>query len=770
MRIKLLEIQNFRKLESCRIELDKKKTVFIGANNSGKTSAMDALVKFLINKNKFSINDFTLSNWNVLNQIGEKWISNTQLDEETVQNLREVLPALDIWINVSNDEIHYVTHLIPTLDWKAGEQGGYIGVRLLLEPKNIEVLYKEYILAYKSAKDTVRAGRQSYSEEKQLELWPRNLCEYIAKRIESQFIVNAYILDPLKLYKQDGTVNDTPQELSQNAEPYEINPLKGLIKIDYINAQRGFSDSDTNFEDVENENTSDKSSKGKLSLQLRKYYNKHIDPMRLPDRDDIDALYAIKNAEEAFDGKLKKGFEGALAELESLGYPGISNPKISISTKINPLDGLKHNSAVQYAVLDDERSPKLPEQYNGLGYQNLISMVFKLMSFRDEWMQVGKEAKRNITDLNDYFIPPLHLVFVEEPEAHLHAQVQQVFIRKAYDVLRNHTCLKDKENFCTQLIVSTHSSHIAHEVSFANLRYFRRIPPQSVGKTPMTVVKNLSDVFGEGKNTDKFVERYLKTTHCDLFFADAAILIEGSAERIMVPHFIKCYYPNLYQSYITLLEIGGSHAHRLRPLIEKLGMTSLIITDLDAGEADGHHKSAIPERNKGLVTNNSTLKKWIPEKAKIDELLELAPESKIKRYDDFFSIRVAYQVPINLKVDSNEEEVIANTFEDALVCANMEIFKEMDETDGWIDEFRNAINTKTSAKELKKEFSKIIRGTGSKKAEFALNLLHALEPEKYKAPKYIEEGLMWLEDEICLKQKEINGDMAKLESTITEEV
>ena len=36
---------------------------------------------------------------------------------------------------------------------------------------------------------------------------------------------------------------------------------------------------------------------------------------------------------------------------------------------------------------------KLPEKYNGLGYQNLISMVFDLMGFRDDWMREGK-AKR----------------------------------------------------------------------------------------------------------------------------------------------------------------------------------------------------------------------------------------------------------------------------------------------------------------------------------------------------------------------------------------
>ena len=59
----------------------------------------------------------------------------------------------------------------------------------------------------------------------------------------------------------------------------------------------------------------------------------------------------------------------------------------------------------------------LPERYNGLGYQNLISMVFRLMSFRDGWMRVGKAGK-DLT-ANKTEMSPLHLVLIEEPEAHL---------------------------------------------------------------------------------------------------------------------------------------------------------------------------------------------------------------------------------------------------------------------------------------------------------------------------------------------------------------
>ena len=158
------------------------------------------------------------------------------------------------------------------------------------------------------------------------------------------------------------------------------------------------------------------------------------------------------------------------------------------------------------------------------------------MSFRDSWMHVGKVAEAASPDLgNSYFPPPLHLILIEEPEAHLHAQVQQVFIRKAYKVLRAHGNLGPNPKLRTQLVVSTHSSHIAHECEFLCLRYFRRLPPSGAGEVPISTVTNLSEVFGLNNETERFVTRYLKATHCDLFFADAAILVEGPAERILVP-------------------------------------------------------------------------------------------------------------------------------------------------------------------------------------------------------------------------------------------
>lgn len=751
MKIKFVEIQNFRKLKSCRIDFAVDTTIFVGANNSGKTSAMDALVKFLI-KNEFSTSDFTLSNWPEINKIGMEWEKEdpvTNTSAFSINAWEKYLPSMDVWLEIHTNEIHHVAHLIPTLDW----EGGFLGVRLRLEPKKIEDFYKDYRASCKSAKETTAAAKSKKGGEAiSLELWPRSMQEFLEKRLSTHFSVRAYTLDPSKCQLPDKGIA-RPQEISADSELANAAPFEGLILIDNINAQRGFSDpgGDTYPTD---ETGSTHRAIGSLSSQLRAYYDKHLNPEELPDSTDIEALQAIETAQDSFDKKLKEGFNDALRELESLGYPGFSDPRITISSKIKPMDCLNHKSSVQYELMSKDSKTKhplrLPEQYNGLGYQNLISMVFRLMRFRDKWMQVGKVAKKTATKGTDFYIEPLHLVLVEEPEAHLHVQVQQVFIRKAYEILCNHENLKTQSCFATQLVVSTHSGHIAHEKNFACLRYFRRRPASTNTEVPTSTVVNLSEVFGKGDETERFVTRYLESTHCDLFFADAAILVEGPAERMLIPHFIRQHFKKLNESYISLLEIGGSHAHRLRPLIEHLGLTSLIITDLDSADPDNNNKSTQPLRNKKLKTGNSTLKKWVPCKEMIDELLDLKSTDKVKIHDDFCSVRAAYQHPINVKLKEAgpEEEALSNTFEDALVFDNLAVFKKL-EGSGLIKKFKDAINEKQTVSELGKDFFNALRN--GNKAEFALELLYLQDPKALKVPTYIYEGLSWLQDQLEIK-------------------
>ncbi|XQA76281.1 AAA family ATPase [Xanthomonas sacchari] len=756
MHIDFIEVANFRKLLAVRVDIAKQSTVFVGANNSGKTSAMVALRRFLVDHGNFSINDFTLSHWAKIDAVGNAWEEEAAGDEAPDFDWGSVVPFLDVWLYVPEKQLHFAQKILPTLDW----DGSALGVRLRYEPKSIEDFKREYLASRSSAKAVMAAAAVAPAEgADQFSLWPKSMIEFLSRRLRAMFEVKAYLLDPAKL-KDPGDGEAKPQPLPPGSEALTSDPFKGLIRIDEISAQRGLGwTPSTGSGDEEQVDSSTRPGK-RLSTQLRGYYTQHLDPFDKPEEKDLEALQALHSARVQFGKQLSTSFEAALQELETIGYPGLTDPKLTLTADLRPVDALTHASTVHYEVpthlADVGYINRLPEDSNGLGYQNLVSMVFALMSFRDKWMRVGKASKQSPTD--EVSIPPLHLVLVEEPEAHLHAQVQQVFISHAYGVLRRHDHLGDKEDLCTQMIVSTHSSHLAHEADFASLRYFRRMPVNPIkGSVPVSRVVNLSRIFGTEDDTTRFVKRYLKATHCDLFFADGAILVEGPAERILVPHMVRNREDYIYltRRYLTWLEIGGSHAHRLRPLLTALGINTLVITDLDAKRADGGN--AVPKRGQALLTRNQTIKTWLPAQELLDLLLDMKPDSLALLDQSGVGVRVAYQQPTKVSFGTdNDGEAIANTFEDALVYHNIEFFRAL-EGIGLAKKFRDALNTTANLEELSSRLhADLAKGD---KAELAMNLLESENLKELVLPDYIDDGLRWLIAQLKRKEDDVDGKM-----------
>jgi predicted ATP-dependent endonuclease of OLD family len=772
MRIEFVDIQNYRKLKKSRIYLGEGESLFVGANNSGKTSALDALIFFLDQKSKggtdgdeshkrrIQTTDFTLSNWADLNQFGESWARSKGVEGDSLREWQPYCPSLDIWLKVEIDEIHRVSHLVPNLKWR----GGLLGVRLIYQPKSMESLMADYLAEYSSAKEAIAAHSNPEEEGKSnrtLELWPRNLREFLDKRLSSYFEVKSYLLNP-----ESAEDNSEPQSLPENHSALKSYPFSGLFKVDVIEAQRGFSDPYT---------SGGLRGSGSLSSQLNQYYTRHLNPSEHPGKEDVEALAAIDQAKSTFDSRLNEAFKDSLDELKGLGYPGFNDPDILLSSNEDPVESLAHNASVIFGVKKTEgdggKLLALPESYNGLGYKNLIYMIFKLIGFRDHWMRKGKAERRRAEE--DIAKEPLHLVLIEEPEAHLHAQVQQVFIRKAFEVLRKDV----PKSYKTQMVVSSHSSYIAHEVGFENLRYFKRNPSQDFSKTPEAEVVGLSDVFGSPskrtsdiEDTAKFVTRYLKTTHCDLFFANGVILVEGAAERMLLPHFIRHKYDGkegLNRSYISILEVGGAHAQRLKPLIDVLGLPTLVITDTDAsGEKTSYTKdgavkkngSVRPERGRNQSSGSNTLKQWFEfDVSSLDDVLDKSFGEKI-----IGKSRAAYQYDIEVEYNPGESgKVVPYTFEDALALTNLRLIRELEKPTGMMKKMKDACSESSLEKCAIAMFDSL---DNAGKAKMALDVIYDIDPACLEIPLYISEGLVWLQEEL----KKSSRDFL-VESSITGE-
>ena len=728
MNIASVQIRNFRKLKNCHIDFGEKETVFVGANNSGKTSAISAIVWFLKNNEKFTLREFTATNWVKINNLGDQWLTKDSVDAELLDahEWDNIVPSMDIWINVEDGEQYRVNHLIPSLNTRDGKK---VGVRGQYVPKDVKKLYVAYREAKKKAQEL--QSTEEWKKASSPELFPKNLSEFLGKgsNLRDYFDVKYYIIDS-KIEPDDDKVQPTPD----NA--LDKNPLEELIRVDAILASRDFSDPDGHSD----------SEIDTLSRQFQRYYSNSNPEEEILLPGDLELVSGIAKANETYNAKLTKTFETPVAELRGINYPGFQNPEIKICSRIQIEEAIKHDSAVQFAI-QGLGELALPEKYNGLGYRNLISIYLKLMDFREKWLKTSSEREN---------IEPIHLVFVEEPEAHLHAQAQQVFVKKAFEALCNNKIIKDNSWLNTQLVLSTHSNHIVNELDLNCMRYFRRVIGDAGDKIPVSDVINLSNTFGPSDETKQFVTRYIRLTHCDMFFADAVILVEGPAEKILlVPSFLA--KAGLDSFYISVVEVNGRHAHSFRSLINKIGIPTLIVTDIDATEAveeegKAKYKAVITTQGKGYKTGNPSIRNWLPDKELIDDLITLDGNSKTVD-----NVRIAFQTPIKINWTKEKDEyteICPYTFEDALIFSNLELFRQDGlKKMGAITMIANLLQKNHSAEDLQKSiFEKLESKGGFQKADFANSLLYKEDFCEMNAPAYIQEGLEWLKK--CLDSNE----------------
>jgi predicted ATP-dependent endonuclease of OLD family len=292
--------------------------------------------------------------------------------------------------------------------------------------------------------------------------------------------------------------------------------------------------------------------------------------------------------------------------------------------------------------------------------------------------------------------------------------MQSVFIDKADKFIN------PGGNAGAQLVLTTHSPHIVANCGFSPVRYFRR-------RGSKVVVKDLlafeaTQTTPDQKAALQFLSQYLTLTRCDLFFCDKAILIEGAVERLLLPKMIAKAavegIGDLTSSYLAVIEVGGAYAHTFKDLVRFIEVPALIITDLDAVDAD--RKKCLVAG--GVSTSNATLKKWLPGKSVLAELLGATDEQKTEN-----GIRVAYQV--------SEDGALpcARSFEEAFIYAN---------ADWLLAEKANLIGTGellpgANANDLRQEAFTI----SLPKVDFALDLLvHG----GWATPKYIADGISWL--------------------------
>jgi len=760
MHLHSYRLRNFRRLRDVHVELASDISIFVGANNSGKTSATQAMQMFLFGgKDTFSLYDFSSHVWPLLDEIGQREGEITEADFPTI--------SLDLWFEVGAEDLYLVIPILPSTAWA----GTLVGVRVELAPKNIDELIQRYRAAHDDGGAKAAAlvgGAGDYVP------WPKSLSAYLLKELRREYELRYFVLDHMQF---DATFQavDGYQPLPLGNEPGGASVLKSLIKVDFLNAQRHLADPST---------ASGSGGRSEdLSKRLSRFYQRNLDQRQ----DDHQALKALFESEVGLDKHLAEVFKGTLERLERLGYPGLNNPRLEIKSALHPASIMTQDARVHYIVGEGAQMIMLPDTYNGLGFKNLIYMVVEVLDLQERWK--AEEEKR----------APLHLIFIEEPEAHLHAQLQQVFIRNILDLL----VIPGEAggSFASQAVITTHSPHILYERGFQPIRYFRR---DLVGNDQVTEVLNLSAFYSHEAEHRDFLQRYLKLTHCDLFFSDAAVLVEGNVERLLLPIMISQAATSLRSACICILEVGGAFGHKFKSLIEFLGIVTLIITDVDsvtllpadyegddddddelevevkapeaeavddfegllgggappvpAGEAADpaparrYGKKCLPGEG-GAVTSNQTLAKWLPAKQSIDDLFAATEQEKETPADGKTRVRVTYQTPVPVVWNGHNAELAGRTLEEAFGLENAQWCQSAQQRKLGL-RLRGALADPAA---LAAGLHKRVSGDKFDKTKFALGVLTA-RPEEWKVPAYIRDGLTWLKAQVDLEvEAELEG-------------
>ncbi|CAM3289104.1 AAA family ATPase [Corallococcus sp. ZKHCc1 1396] len=722
MHLHSFHVRNFRRLKDVHIDLEEDVSIFVGANNSGKTSATQVFSYFVARgDDKLTLHDFSADCCRTFDRIGAG----------EGKGPTEPFPriSLDLWLQLEENDLQRVIDLIPSLSWDKN----LVGLRIEFAPRDEAALWARYREARsKASAHAPKAG--TYQP------WPETLSDYLSKHLGSEFDFRYYVLDHTRFssdFKEEAGY--VPSLLASDTHRSGQQIIRDLIHIDFLNAQKHLSDSSPGGRAED------------LSRRLSRFYVRNRDKGEI----DHEALGVLFTVEEQLSGHLTKALDSIIKRLDGLGYPGLDNPQLKIKSAFRPeqMLGGAGGARVHYQLDNGDSELKalsLPDRYNGLGFKNLIYMVVELLDFQARWK--AEEVRQ-----------PLHLIFIEEPEAHLHTQLQQVFIRQVSDIMKPEPL--DEGIYRSQLVVTTHSPHILHERGFTPIRYFRR--PSKAAARQMSEVLSLSWFYQAQKDHGAdYLQRYLKLMHCDLFFADAAILVEGNVERLLMPLMIEKTKCKLESKYLCVLEIGGAFGYRFCPLMEFLGIPTLIITDLDSVFPRPQHSDAAddigddseeepPDQGRsrgggacqtdeqGAVTSNQTLTRWLPGKEVIQELLDLPHAQKERTLNGGSSarVRVAYQTRSKVNWNSCSEMIAGRTLEETFALENLEWCqaKARQHLKLRINKSQNH-----SPKEIARKIHTRVNGDSFKKTDFALALMAEDRDSSWVVPSYIAEGLLWL--------------------------
>ena len=214
-------------------------------------------------------------------------------------------------------------------------------------------------------------------------------------------------------------------------------------------------------------------------------------------------------------------------------------PAIDIVGNKNIDDMSEHERKQTFKAILEKLSLSLDRDnpLQGLGYNNLLFMATELLLLEQE-----KDA--------------FPLLLIEEPEAHLHPQLQMKLLKFIREVF------SQEENPKLQSILTTHSPNFASKAPLDSLIIMveGKAFPLRKGETELD-----DDDY-------EFLEKFLDVTKSNLFFAKAVLMVEGDGENILLPTIAELLGRPLENYGVSVVNIGNTAFSRYAKIFRRKGL------------------------------------------------------------------------------------------------------------------------------------------------------------------------------------------------------
>lgn len=678
MYLKNIKINNFRQFENEVIDFDSNLTLIAGSNNSGKTSLLDFIEKVFSQESKvnFTVQDFSICTIKKIKEKLEKLF-------QSIKNSDEMQKQKYIEELMKNK---YAISMCITIGYKKEDNISNFAEYLMELDDD-----KQYFYFYFEYSGDIRKFAEDLEENKEF-FGSTNLLEHYIKTFKSSYYYC-----------------DSKFELKYDIKKHEF---QRLCNFKFIRANKKLSD----------EKLDKKYSIANSIITLLEYNESWKDTLEevetriknlfqnSSDNNDLE-----KTINEQINENSLNALRELLEELQKIN----GNVKEVLWLNLN-IDRevikklLEMVMAAQYKI--DEFY--FDENIQGLGYSNLIFLHLNIEEFKRK-----QEADK------------LNLLIIEEPEVHMHPQMQRAFM----DQFNKHF-IKD-----IQGIFTTHSPEIVKISNIEHIRVIRK--EERVNKSKIYDLNKFSSKDENDKS--RFSELLFNINLSELIFADRAILYEGDTERMYLQALIDLplritdgkekdvgKFSKLKSMYIAYIQVGGAYVQKYKEILEYLKIKSVFFTDID------YKKCYLKvEDIKNSDTTNSAIREFSNLKL-VGDIYQWREEKK-NIIEELFLVQF-----------QDEKDGYARTLEEAMILKlypDEKIDFEQEKKD-WATKFKElSLSVSLPAKsgeikindDNKLNLRDIIDRTGFKKTNFMYSVIENNYQLKM-LPNYIEEGLEWL--------------------------